>query len=332
MQYTRLGNTGLTVSRLALGCMSYGDPAWRAWTLDEETARDHFARAIELGINFFDTADVYSIGRSEEITGKHLRAMLPRDDYVLATKVFHPMGKAKNRSGLSRKHILAACDASLSRLGVDWIDLYQIHRWDFGTPIEETLDALDSLVRAGKVRYIGASSMAAWQFAKALHTSDRRGFARFVSMQDHFNLAYREEEREMIPLCIDEGVGVIPWSPLARGFLTGSRTREHPRETVRSQSDPFADEMYFREPDYRVLDALLEVSKERGAKPAQVALAWLLSVPGVTAPIIGVTRLEHLDDLAAAVEIALSPEEIARLEEPYVPHPILGHRQPPVRR
>ncbi len=332
MEYVRLGRSGLEVSRIALGCMSYGDPAWRPWTLDEEAARPHFRRALELGIRFFDTADMYSSGRSEEVTGRLLREMAVREEIVLATKVFFPLEKGPNRGGLSRKRILAACDASLRRLGVEHIDLYQIHRWDPDTPIEETLDALDSLVRAGKVRYLGASSMAAWQLAKALGASERRGLARFVSMQDHYNLVYREEEREMIPLCIDQGLGVIPWSPLARGFLAGSRTRETPRVTARAQADPFADEMYFREDDFRVLDALLDVSRARGAKPAQVALAWLLSVPGVTAPVIGASKVEQIDDAAAALEIRLSPEEIARLEEPYRPHPILGHRQSSPRR
>lgn len=328
MEYVRLGRTGLTVSRIALGCMSYGDPGWRPWVLDEAAARPHFARALEAGINFFDTADMYSRGASEIVTGKLLLEMARRDEIVLATKVFFPLGKGQNAGGLSRKHVIAACDGSLRRLGIEYIDLYQIHRWDPATPIEETLDALDSLVRAGKVRYIGASSMAAWQFAKALHVSDARGIARFVSMQNHYNLVYREEEREMIPLCIEEGVGLIPWSPLARGFLTGSRTRETPRETSRAQADPFADEMYFTEDDFRVLDVVLEIGRERGVKPAQVALAWLLSVPGMTAPIIGATRVEHLDDAIASLGLKLSAEEIVRLEAPYRPHPILGHLQP----
>jgi 1-deoxyxylulose-5-phosphate synthase len=328
MEHIRLGTTGLEVSRIALGCMTYGDPAWRPWVLDEEAARPHFKRALDAGVNFFDTADIYSRGASEIVTGKLLREMARRDEVVIATKVFFQLTKGPNTGGLSRKHILAACDDSLRRLGVDFIDLYQIHRWDPSTPIEETLDALTSLVRAGKVRYIGASSMAAWQFAKALHVSDTHGLARFVSMQNHYNLVYREEEREMIPLCIEEGVGLIPWSPLARGFLTGSRTRETPRETARAQADPFADEMYFNDDDFRVLDAVLEISRERGVKPAQVALAWLLSVPGMTAPIIGATRIEHLDDAISGVELKLTAEEIVRLEAPYRPHPILGHAQP----
>ena len=328
MRYVRLGSTGLQVSRICLGCMSYGDPEWRPWILDEERARPHFRQALELGINFFDTADMYSKGRSEEVTGKLLRELGSRDDYVLASKVYFAVAEGPNRRGLSRKHVLAACDASLRRLGMDYIDLYQIHRWDAGTPIEETLDALDSLVRAGKVRYIGASSMASWQFVKALYAADRGGLHRFVSMQSHYNLVYREEEREMIPLCLDQSVAVNPWSPLARGFLTGSRTREAPRTTERAGSDEFADRMYFREEDFKVLDAVLEVSNARGLKPAQVALAWLLSVPGVTSPVIGATNEAHLEDAAAAVELTLTEEEIRALEEPYVPHEILGHDQP----
>ncbi len=328
MEHVTLGRTGLKVSRVILGCMSYGDPGWRPWVLDESAARGHIAHALELGINTFDTADMYSRGVSEEVTGRCLRELAGRDEFVLATKVFFPMGPRPNQGGLSRKHILAGCEASLRRLGMDYIDLYQIHRLDPETPIEEICEALDSLIRAGKVRYVGASSMAAWQFAKALFAAGERGYHRFVSMQNHYNLIYREEEREMIPLCIDQGVGVIPWSPLARGFLTGSRTREAPRTTVRAGSDPFADEMYFVEDDYRVLDTLLEVSRARGEKPARVALAWLLSVPGVTSPIIGATRIEHLEDAVAAVEVKLTAEEIGKLEAAYVPHRILGHAQP----
>jgi aryl-alcohol dehydrogenase-like predicted oxidoreductase len=308
--------------------MSYGDPAWRPWILDEPSARSHFRRALELGINFFDTADMYSRGASEEVTGKLLREFSSRHDVVLATKVFFPVVKGPNRSGLSRKHILAACEDSLRRLAVDFIDLYQIHRWDPSTPIEETLEALDSLVRAGKVRYLGASSMAAWQFATALFTADRNHWHRFVAMQNHYNLVYREEEREMIPLCLDQGVGLIPWSPLARGFLTGSRSRQNPRVTARATSDDYADRLYFREEDFTVLDRLLEVSRDLEKKPAQVALAWVLSVPGVVAPIVGATRVEHLEDAVAAVELRLSGEDIARLEEPYRPHTVQGHEQP----
>ena len=328
MEFVRLGRTGLEVSRLALGCMSYGDPAWRPWILDEAAARPHFRRALDLGINFFDTADMYSKGRSEEVTGRLLAGMVGRHDYVLATKVFFPVEKGPNRSGLSRKHILAACEDSLRRLGTDFIDLYQVHRWDPETPFEETLSALDALVRAGKVRYLGASSMAAWQLAKALYTADRRGLARFVSMQNHYNLAYREEEREIIPLCLEEGLGLVPWSPLARGFLAGSRTRDGAKDTARARSDEYADRLYFRPEDFDVLEAAVAVAKERGVKPAQVALAWVLSRPGVAAPIVGATRLEHLDDAATAVDLRLTDEEVARLEAPYRPHPILGHEQP----
>jgi len=308
--------------------MSYGDPAWRPWILDEAAARPHFRRALDLGINFFDTADMYSKGRSEEVTGRLLAGMVGRHDYVLATKVFFPVEKGPNRSGLSRKHILAACEDSLRRLGTDFIDLYQVHRWDPETPFEETLSALDALVRAGKVRYLGASSMAAWQLAKALYLADGRGLARFVSMQNHYNLAYREEERETIPLCVEEGLGLVPWSPLARGFLAGSRTREGAKDTARARSDDYADRLYFRPEDFDVLEAAVAVAKERGVKPAQVALAWLLSRPGVAAPIVGATRLEHLDDAAAAVDLRLTDAEVRHLEAPYRPHPILGHEQP----
>ena len=328
MKYERLGTTGIRVSRICLGCMSYGDPQWRPWVLDEERARPHFRKALDLGINFFDTANMYSKGGSEEITGKLLGEMASRHDYVLASKVYFPVAEGPNRGGLSRKHILQACDASLRRLGTDFIDLYQIHRWDPNTPIAETLDALDSLVRAGKVRYLGASSMAAWQFAAALHTSDVTGCERFATMQNHYNLLYREEEREMIPLCLDQGVGILPWSPLARGFLTGTHTRENPRPTTRSRSDEFADRMYFRDEDFDVVDALVEVGDARGLKPAGIALAWLLSVPGVVAPIVGSTREEHIEDSVKSLEVELTGDEIAKLEKPYRPHPILGHDQP----
>jgi 1-deoxyxylulose-5-phosphate synthase len=329
MSYVRLGRSGVQVSRLCLGCMSYGDPGWRPWVLDEEAARPHFRKALDLGINFFDTADMYSRGRSEEVTGRMLKEMASRHDYVLATKVFFPAEKkGPNREGLSRKHIIEACEASLRRLGTDFIDVYQVHRWDPQTSFEETLSALDSLVQAGKVRYLGASSMAAWEFAKALYTSDRHGWHRFVSMQNHYNLVYREEEREMIPLCIAEGVGCVPWSPLARGFLSGSRKRGDEKPTARARSDEFADKLYFRDEDFDVLDALLEVAQARDVPPARVALAWLLSRPGVVAPIVGATKLPHLEDAAAALELRLSGDEIARLEAPYQPHPILGHDQP----
>jgi aryl-alcohol dehydrogenase-like predicted oxidoreductase len=325
MEYVRLGSSGLKVSRICLGMMSYGDPAWREWLLDEEAAEPFVRRAAEAGITFFDTADVYSTGVSETITGNLLRTVFgQREDYVLATKVHGQMGPGANDRGLSRKHILAGIDASLRRLGVDYVDLYQIHRYDPETPIEETMQALDDVVRSGKARYIGASSMWAWQFAKAQHTATVAGWTRFTSMQNHYNLIYREEEREMIPLCLDQGVGVIPWSPLARGLLAGSRGRGGQRNTVRSKSDPFGDSLY-SEADFDVVDQLTAVASARGVPPAQVALAWLLHKPGVTAPIIGATKLHHIDDAVAAVDIDLSPEEMKQLEEPYRPHAVVGH-------
>lgn len=314
--------------------MSYGGgdlPDWalgtKGWHVNKEDAREHFKIALDAGINFFDTADVYSAGLSEEITGAHLREMASRDDIVVATKVHGAMGKSPNKRGLSRKHILEACDNSLRRLGMDFIDLYQIHRWDPVTPIEETLDALDSLLRAGKVRYLGASSMAAWQLSKALYTAKENGWHRFSSMQNHYNLVYREEERETIPLCMDQGLGVIPWSPLARGFLTGTR-RPEGGDTTRSEVDTFAKDMYYTPEDFAVADAVVAVAKQRGCTPAQVACAWVLQAPGVTAPIIGVTKARHLKELIAAVDIKLTPEEVAALEKPYRPHRILGHAQP----
>ncbi len=328
MKTVRLGTTGLEVSRLTLGCMTYGDPNWRSWILDEEASREHFRKALDLGINFFDTANMYSKGVSEEITGKMLRELAHREDYVLATKVYFPVAKGPNRGGLSRKHILAACDASLRRLGLDYIDLYQIHRFDHETPIEETIEALDSLVKAGKVRYLGASSMAAWEFATMLFTADAMDMSRFVSMQNHLNLAYREEEREMVPLCLDQGVGLIPWSPLARGFLAGNRTRTRRDPTPRAKDDAYADRLYYEEADFKVLDTLIEVSAQLGEKPAKVALAWLLSVPGVDSAIVGTTRTEQMEELAAAVDLTLDEETIAALEAPYIPHPVLGHEQP----
>jgi aryl-alcohol dehydrogenase (NADP+) len=328
MEYVGLGNTGLKVSRICLGCMSYGDKRWREWVITGEEARDHFAAALEAGVNFFDTADVYSTGVSEEITGRWLGEMASRDEVVLATKVNGAMGPGPNRRGLSRKHILEACDASLRRLKTDFIDLYQIHRWDFKTPIEETLEALDSLVHAGKVRYLGASSMAAWQFSKALYTARTRGWHRFVSMQNHYNLVYREEEREMIPLCIDQGVGVIPWSPLARGFLAGNRQAGGSGETLRAKTDEIARGMYFRDSDFAVADAAAAIARERSVTPAQIACAWILQAPGVTAPIIGATKLNHVKELIAAAEITLNKEEVAALEQPYQPHPVLGFEPP----
>jgi aryl-alcohol dehydrogenase-like predicted oxidoreductase len=334
MKFTTLGNTGITVSRLCLGCMSYGGgemPEWsqgtRGWHVNKEDAREHFRMALDAGINFFDTADVYSAGLSEEITGFYLNEMASRDDIVLATKVHGVMGPGPNRRGLSRKHILEACDNSLRRLRMDYIDLYQIHRWDPKTPIEETLDALDSLVRAGKVRYLGASSMAAWQLSKALYTAKENHWHRFVAMQNHYNLVYREDEREVIPLCMDQGLAVIPWSPLARGFLTGTRKRDG-GSTARSQNDGFAKDMYYSEDDFAVVDAVLDVAKRRGVSAAQVACAWVLQAPGVTAPIIGATKPQHLKELIAAVDLKLADDEVAALEKPYRPHGILGHAQP----
>jgi 1-deoxyxylulose-5-phosphate synthase len=325
VRYTRLGSTGLTVSRICLGMMSYGDQASRRWFLDEQGAQPIVARAVEAGVTFFDTADVYSHGVSEQITGRLLARLFPRrEDYVLATKVYFSTGRGPNDEGLSRKHVLAAIDASLERLGTDYVDLYQIHRWDSETPIEETMEVLHDVVRSGKARYIGASSMFAWQFAKAQHTADTHGWTRFVSMQNHYNLVYREEEREMIPLCLDQGIGVVPWSPLARGLLAGNRERGGERRTARADSDEYAERLY-DDDDFDVVDSVRAVAGERGLAPAQVALAWLLGKPAVAAPIVGATRLEHLEDAVAAVDVTLSDEEVARLEAPYRPHPILGH-------
>jgi 1-deoxyxylulose-5-phosphate synthase len=325
MEYTHLGDTGLRVSRICLGMMSYGSSEWRPWVLDEPDAEPFVRAAVEGGITFFDTADMYSLGASEEVTGRLLAKYIDRDDAVVATKVFNPMGPGENSRGLGRKHVLASIDASLERLGMDYVDLYQIHRWDRHTPIEETMEALNDVVRAGKARYIGASSMFAWQFAKAQHVAERNGWARFVSMQPHYNLLYREEEREMIPLCVDTGVGVIPWSPLARGVLAGNRSRGGERHTTRAGSDDFADWLYSQPTDFDVVDRVVEVAEARGVKPAQVALAWLLQKPGVTAPIVGATKSHHLEDALGALDVSLSEEEVQRLEEPYVPHPVLGH-------
>ncbi len=325
MEYARLGATGLRVSRVCLGCMTYGSKRWRPWVLDESESRPFFERALETGINFFDTADAYSLGVSEEVTGRALDDLTSRDQVVIATKVFMPMGSGPNDRGLSRAHLLSAIDDSLRRLGTDYVDLYQIHRWDRYTPIEETVEALHDVVKSGKARYVGASSMYAWQFAKALHTADLHGWTHFVSMQNHYNLVYREEEREMLPLCRDRGVGVIPWSPLARGFLAGNRRRDRTPPTARADADPMADRMYFQDSDFDVVERVVEVAEKRGVAPAQVALAWLLSREGVTAPIVGASRLAHLDDAIAALEIELDEAEIARLEEPYLPHPVLGH-------
>lgn len=325
MQYVRLGKTGLKVSRLCLGMMTYGTPQWRDWVLDEAASRPFVQRALELGINFFDTADIYSLGVSEEVTGRALKDFAKRDEVVIATKVFSPMGDKPNQGGLSRKHIMQAIDDSLRRLGTDYVDLYQIHRWDPETPIEETLEALHDVVKAGKARYIGASSMYAWQFAQALYLADLHGWTRFVAMQNHYNLVYREEEREMIPLCRDQGIAVIPWSPLARGFLAGNRTRDKGGETARSKSDGFAHHMYYQDNDFATLDRVVELAKTRGCSPAQLSLAWMLHKPGVTSPIIGASKMPHLEEAVAALEIQLSPEDMAYLEGPYQPHPVLGH-------
>jgi len=305
--------------------MTYGTSAWRPWVLDEAESRPFIRRALEHGINFFDTADVYSRGVSEEVTGRALKDFARRDQLVIATKVFYPMGEGPNDRGLSRRHILDAIDASLRRLGTDYVDLYQIHRFDYDTRIEETLQALHDVVKAGKARYIGASSMFAWQFAKMLLTSDARGLTRFVSMQNHYNLVYREEEREMLPLCRDQGIAVVPWSPLARGFLAGNRARADRGETTRAKTDDFAHEMYYADSDFTVAERAGEVARRRGVKPAQIALAWLLSKPTVTAPIVGASKPQHLDDLVAALEIRLDADEIASLEAPYEPHRTLGH-------
>jgi len=325
MEFVSLGRSGLKVSRICLGTMSYGSPEWRSWVLPEDASRPFYRRAIELGINFFDTADMYSRGVSEEVAGRALKDLSRREHVVIATKAFYPMGEGPNERGLSRKHLFHAIDASLRRLGTDYVDLYQIHRLDATTPIEETLEALHDLVKSGKVRYLGASSMFAWQFARALALADRGGWTRFVSMQNHYNLVYREEEREMLPLCREEGIGVIPWSPLARGFLAGNRTADKGGETTRSRTDDFAHQMYYAPSDFRIVERVQEVAARRGVTPAQVALAWLIRKPGVTAPIVGATRLEQLEQAVAALDLVLTPEECASLEEPYEPHRVLGH-------
>ena len=325
MKYTYLGDTGMRVSRICLGCMSYGSSKWRPWVLNEEEAMPFFRKAVESGINFFDTADVYSLGVSEEVTGKALREYANLEETVIATKVCGVMSKGQNMRGLSRKHIQQGCEASLRRLGIETIDLYQIHRFDPDTPIHETLEALDLLVQQGKVRYIGASSGWAWEFAQALDLSDCNGWARFVSMQNHYNLVYREEEREMIPLCENEGIGVIPWSPLARGLLTGNRTGLDDRDsTTRAGSDEFAPRLYDNPDDWEVVQAVLKVAKARGVDPAQVALAWLLSRPAVTAPIVGATKMGHLESAIESLELELTEEEISELEAPYRPHEVRG--------
>ena len=326
MEYVNVGKSGLKVSRLCLGMMTYGSPSWRNWILNEEQALPFVKRALEAGINFFDTADVYSLGASEEVLGNALKAFaVKRESVVIATKVCSPMSDEVNDRGLSRKHIMASIDGSLRRLKMDFVDLYQIHRWDYSTPIEETMDALNEVVRSGKARYIGASSMFAWQFAKAQFIADLHGWTRFISMQNHYNLVYREEEREMIPLCLDQGIGLIPWSPMARGFFAGNRQRGGGGETARARSDPFADQLYFRDEDFRVAERAWEIAREHQATASQIALAWMLHKAYITAPIIGSSKLDHLNDSLAALEIKLTPEEIKRLEELYLPHPVLGH-------
>jgi aryl-alcohol dehydrogenase-like predicted oxidoreductase len=324
MDYTNLGATGLRVSRICLGMMSFGDKSSRQWVLEEDEAEPIVRAAADGGVIFFDTANVYAKGASEVVTGRLLGKLFARDDVVVATKVFMPMSDGENDRGLSRKHIMSSIDASLRRLGMDYVDLYQIHRWDPRTPIEETMEALHDVVRAGKARYIGASSMYAWQFAKAQYTASSHGWTRFVSMQNHYNLIYREEEREMIPQCLDQGIGVIPWSPLARGVLAGSKTRDGARHTTRAGTDPLVDSLY-SESDFDVVDAVTEVAAERGVPPAQIALAWLLHRPGVTAPIVGATKGRHVEDALAAVKLELTEDEMRRLGEPYVPHPVVGH-------
>jgi aryl-alcohol dehydrogenase (NADP+) len=335
MDYVRLGKTGLKVSRLCLGCMTYGSPKWRDWILDETASQPFFKQALDLGINFFDTADVYSLGVSEEVTGRALKNMTRRDQVAIATKVFSPMGKGPNDRGLSRKHIMEAVDASLKRLGTDYIDLYQIHRFDYDTPIEETVEALNDVVKAGKALYIGASSMHAWQFMKALGLQRANGYAEFVSMQPHYNLVYREEEREMLPLCLNEGIGVIPWSPLARGFLTGNRKPgDNPKktgatqanaETSRAGTDEFAHMLYYTPQDFEIVERVASVAKKHARPNAQVALAWMLTKPAITSPIIGASKPNHLEDAAAALTLKLDAEDIKALEEPYKPKRVMGH-------
>ncbi len=325
MNYIHLGKTGLKVSRICLGTMTYGSPEWRSWVLDEQASRPCIKHALELGINFFDTADMYSVGKSEEILGKALKDFTKRDQVIIATKVYFPMSDNPNDQGLSCKHIMDAIDASLTRLGTDYVDLYQIHRWDYETPIEETMEALNDLVRCGKVRYIGASSMFAYQFAKTFRVAEQYNWAKFVSMQNHYNLIYREEEREMIPLCKEEGIAIIPWSPLARGFLAGNRKPNFEGDTSRAKTDKYAHDLYYSESDFKIADRVVELAKRRCVKPAQIALAWMLNKPHITAPIIGASKLEQIDDAVKSLEIILDDNEIKFLEELYTPHRILGH-------
>jgi len=323
MEYVRFGNTGMIVSRLCLGTMTYGKPTERwPWALNEEQSRPFIKKALELGFNFFDTADIYAAGASEEVLGRAIKDFAQRDQLVIATKVFNPMGPGQNDKGLSRKHIMSAIDASLKRLGTDYVDLYQIHRWDYDTPIEETMEALHDVVKSGKARYIGASSMYSWQLAKAQYTADLHGWTRFVSMQPHYNLIYREEEREMIPFCIDQKMAVIPWSPLARGLLTRGPAKE--QQTERSKTDPFAKTLYSADVDFQIISRLDEMSKEKGVPHAQLALAWMLNKPAVTSPIIGASKPGHLEDAVAALSVKLTEDEVRRLEELYQPHPVLG--------
>jgi aryl-alcohol dehydrogenase-like predicted oxidoreductase len=326
MEYVGLGKTGMKVSRLCLGMMTYGSRKWREWIIEEQDARPFIEGALEAGINFFDTADAYSLGGSEELLGNVLRAVgANRENLVIATKVFHEMSADINDRGLSRKHIMDSIDRSLRRLRMDYVDLYQIHRWDSQTPIEETMEALNDVVRAGKARYIGASSMYAWQFIKAQFTARLHGWTRFVSMQNHYNLVYREEEREMIPCCMDEGVALLPWSPMARGFFAGRKPRGDWGDTLRAKTDTFGHELYYREGDFVVAQRVKELAERRGVSGSQVALAWILNKPFITAPIIGATRIEHLNESIAAMDLRLSPDEVRQLEEPYQMHPILGH-------
>ena len=322
MNYTNLGRTGLKVSRLCLGMMTYGDPQWRSWVLPEDASRPFVRRALEAGINFFDTADMYSLGVSEQILGRAIKDFAARDKVVIATKVFQPMSDDPNDRGLSRKHVLASIDKSLARLGMDYVDLYQIHRWDSETPIEETLSALHDIVRAGKARYIGASSMAAWQFSKALYLADLHGYTRFVSMQNHYNLVYREEEREMLPLCRDQGIGVIPWSPLARGFLAGNRRAADRGDTTRAATDTIAHKLYYQDSDFRIVERVSAVAARRGVPAAQIALAWVLAQPGITAPIVGASKTPQLEEALAALDIKLTADECKELEELYEPHAV----------
>jgi 1-deoxyxylulose-5-phosphate synthase len=326
MEYVNLGKTGLKVSRLALGCMTYGTPKWREWVLDEDASRPFIRRALELGTTFFDTADMYSLGESERVLGRALKEFGPgRDRVIIATKVYYPMGDDPNQRGLSRKHIMHSIDDSLKRLGTDYVDLYQIHRFDYETPIEETMEALHDVVKGGKARYIGASSMYTWRFVKMQHTADRLRLTRFVSMQNHYNVVYREEEREMIPYCREEGIALVPWSPLARGFVMGNRRKEDGGETKRAKTDDFAQKLYYKDTDFQIVDCITQIAGRRGVSNAQVALAWVLAQPGITAPIIGASKLEQLEDLVKALDVKLSADELKALTDPYEPHTILGH-------